>query len=156
VVVTDVMMPWMDGYDLLTAIRKDDELADVPVILLTARGELDARIEGLTRGADAYLAKPFEPLELAVQIDALLAQRLRLRERLLARIASAQLVVVDDSMPTINDVAPKLSIEARRFRARLDAAIDAQLSEPDFGVAQLASAVAMERTGLYKHCADLL
>src|SRR5690606_28944874 len=92
VVVTDVMMPWMDGYDLLTAIRKDDELADVPVILLTARGELDARIEGLTRGADAYLAKPFEPLELAVQIDALLAQRLRLRERLLARIASAQLV----------------------------------------------------------------
>ena len=69
-VVLDVMMPKMDGFELLQHIRQRDKVT--PVILLTARGESSDRIEGLKIGADDYIAKPFEPEELALRIAAVL------------------------------------------------------------------------------------
>lgn len=68
-IVLDVMMPGEDGLSLTKAIR---EKSDVPVLLLTARGEATDRIEGLERGADDYLAKPFEPRELLLRIATIL------------------------------------------------------------------------------------
>ncbi|MCC6002414.1 MAG: response regulator [Pararhodobacter sp.] len=68
-IVLDVMMPGEDGISLLSALRQD---MAVPVILLTARGEPRDRIEGLQAGADDYLAKPFEPRELVLRINAIL------------------------------------------------------------------------------------
>lgn len=68
-IVLDVMMPGEDGLSLLAAVRQD---MSVPVILLTARGEPRDRIEGLQTGADDYLAKPFEPQELVLRINAIL------------------------------------------------------------------------------------
>ncbi|MEM9740700.1 MAG: response regulator transcription factor [Pseudomonadota bacterium] len=67
--IFDVMMPGEDGLSLLSAVR--DEI-ETPVIILTARGDPDDRIEGLRRGADDYLAKPFEPEELELRIAAIL------------------------------------------------------------------------------------
>ena len=68
-IVLDVMMPGEDGFSLTKAIR---ETSDVPILLLTARGETGDRIEGLERGADDYLAKPFEPRELLLRIATIL------------------------------------------------------------------------------------
>ena len=68
-IILDVMMPNETGFDFTRTIRKYD---DVPIILLTAKGESAARIEGLRTGADDYLAKPFEPEELVLRIDAIL------------------------------------------------------------------------------------
>lgn len=68
-VVLDVMMPGMDGFETLTAIRARSR---VPVLMLTARGEIDDRICGLEAGADDYLAKPFNPRELLLRIGAIL------------------------------------------------------------------------------------
>ncbi len=67
--VLDVMMPGMDGFQLTEAIRKR---GDTPILLLTARGEAEDRIKGLSLGADDYLAKPFEPEELVLRINAIL------------------------------------------------------------------------------------
>jgi len=67
--VLDVMMPGEDGFALTKAIR---ETSDVPILLLTARGEAGDRIEGLERGADDYLPKPFEPRELLLRIATIL------------------------------------------------------------------------------------
>ncbi len=72
--ILDVMMPGEDGLSLLSAIREE---IDTPVILLTARGLAGERIEGLKRGADDYLAKPFEPEELALRIAAILRRTAR-------------------------------------------------------------------------------
>lgn len=70
--IFDVMMPGEDGLSLLSAVREE---IDTPVIILTARGDPDDRIEGLRRGADDYLAKPFEPEELQLRISAILRRR---------------------------------------------------------------------------------
>ena len=62
--VSDVMMPEMDGFELLANIRRDPMLADLPVIMLTAKAQDKDVMEGYTRGADMYLTKPFNPMEL--------------------------------------------------------------------------------------------
>src|SRR6185369_14946463 len=70
-VVSDVMMPVLDGFGFIAALRADAMLRDVPVILLSARAGEEARVEGLGRGADDYLVKPFSPRELLVRVGAL-------------------------------------------------------------------------------------
>lgn len=72
IVVLDLMLPGVSGYDVLAELRRRDETRDVGVILLTARREEVDRIRGLTLGADDYLTKPFSPHELALRVGALL------------------------------------------------------------------------------------
>ena len=67
--ILDVMLPEMDGFELCRTIRKD---SDLPIVMLTARGEVMDRIVGLELGADDYLPKPFEPRELAVRLQTIL------------------------------------------------------------------------------------
>ncbi|HEY2392832.1 MAG TPA: ATP-binding protein [Candidatus Angelobacter sp.] len=68
-VLSDVMMPEMDGFALLTALRKDENTASIPVVLLSARASEDARIEGMQSGADDYLVKPFTARELIARVQ---------------------------------------------------------------------------------------
>ena len=72
IVILDVMLPGVSGYDVLAEMRRREETKDVGVILLTARREEADRIRGLSLGADDYLTKPFSPAELALRINALL------------------------------------------------------------------------------------
>ncbi len=81
-IVSDVMMPVLDGFGLIAALRADDVLHDVPVLLLSARAGEEARIEGLNAGADDYLVKPFSARELLTRIDSqLIRARIRQVER---------------------------------------------------------------------------
>jgi two-component system alkaline phosphatase synthesis response regulator PhoP len=72
-VILDVMMPGLDGYEVLTFIRETPRLEGLPVVMLTARAQLDDIQRGLTLGADAYLAKPFDPEELLSVVESLLS-----------------------------------------------------------------------------------
>ena len=83
-IVTDVMMPKMSGHDLLQAVRQDKTLRSTPVIFLTARAGTEARIESLDAGADDYLSKPFDELELLARVGNLI--RTRAQERELAQL----------------------------------------------------------------------
>jgi two-component system phosphate regulon response regulator OmpR len=71
-IVLDVMMPGESGFDLTSWVRDQALLSRTPVLLLTARGDPDDRIEGLSRGADDYMSKPFDPRELGLRIEAIL------------------------------------------------------------------------------------
>jgi PAS domain S-box-containing protein len=89
-IVSDVMMPGLDGFALLAAIRRDESLRSVPIILLSARAGEEARIEGLDAGADDYLTKPFSARELVARVGALLelgAMRREAEEALRRRTA---------------------------------------------------------------------
>ena len=74
-VILDVMLPEMDGFEVCRRIRADAALRDVPVLMLTARGELSDKVVGLELGADDYLPKPFEPRELAARLATILRRR---------------------------------------------------------------------------------
>jgi PAS domain S-box-containing protein len=78
IVITDAMMPHMDGFELIRRLREDPDLRTLPVIMLSARAGEEARIEGLDRGADDYLVKPFSSRELLVRVEAMLrAEKMR-------------------------------------------------------------------------------
>ncbi len=71
--ILDVMMPGLDGYEVLTFIRETAHLEGLPVVMLTARAQLDDIQLGLSLGADAYLAKPFDPEELLSVVESLIS-----------------------------------------------------------------------------------
>lgn len=71
--ITDIMMPGMDGYELVEALRRDEHLEDLPVIMLTARVEDEDVTRGYTSGTDLYLTKPFRPAELLAFVERILA-----------------------------------------------------------------------------------
>ena len=79
-IVTDVMMPRMNGYDLLKAVREEQKLRAIPMILLTARAGTEARVESLEAGADDYIAKPFDENELLARVGNLIRARQQERE----------------------------------------------------------------------------
>ena len=76
-IVLDIMMPKKSGLELTDELKKENK---VPIILLTAKGEIDERVEGLERGADDYLGKPFEPKELLLRIKNILAKTIKKRK----------------------------------------------------------------------------
>jgi PAS domain S-box-containing protein len=89
-VLSDVMMPVLDGFGLMRAIRNDDTLRDVPVILLSARADEEARAEGLDAGADDYLTKPFSARELLARVNTNLAMARVRRELMQSAIDDAE------------------------------------------------------------------
>jgi signal transduction histidine kinase/ligand-binding sensor domain-containing protein/DNA-binding response OmpR family regulator len=80
-IVTDLMMPEMDGYQFCEEIRRDEKTSHIPVIMLTAKAGLDPKIEGLEVGIDAYLTKPFHVRELQIRVKTLIQQRKNLKKQ---------------------------------------------------------------------------
>jgi signal transduction histidine kinase/ligand-binding sensor domain-containing protein/CheY-like chemotaxis protein/AraC-like DNA-binding protein len=161
VIVSDLMMPDTDGHALVRALRASPETDFLPIVLLTAHTAIDQRLAGLAGGADDYLTKPFDMRELVARVDNLIAQRRRLRERFIAAPAppvSHSVVEAPeqaDSSRSDDGAAPQRSPADEAFVAKIDAAIARHLADPDFGVAELARAVAQERTYLFRRTRQL-
>ncbi|MBA2749590.1 MAG: response regulator transcription factor [Tatlockia sp.] len=80
-IVCDVMMPEMDGYDFVSNVRENERTSWIPVLFLSAKGQPQDRVKGLNVGADVYMVKPFEPEELVAQVEASLKQAYRQRQQ---------------------------------------------------------------------------
>ncbi len=88
IVISDVMMPGKDGFALCAELKEDLRTSHIPIILLTAKADMDSRIKGLRKGADAYIVKPFNREELFARLDQLISIRKRLQERYQQRVLS--------------------------------------------------------------------
>ena len=114
IIILDVMMPGQDGYDLTKEIKKDSK---VPIILLTAKGEVENRIKGLELGADDYLGKPFEPKELLLRIKNILTKKNKVDLKSQYNIGRAQVdlnkmtITLAEKIKKINNSEKKILIE---------------------------------------------
>lgn len=138
-VVSDVMMPGLDGNALFRALREDPELALVPVVLLTAKASSESRLQGLRDGVDDYLVKPFDPRELRARVDNLIASRRRLLERL-------EVTPPRPLRATEVEVTP--ADEA--FLARVQAAVEERIGDPELSVEALALQLGCDRSYLLR------
>ncbi len=148
-VVSDVRMPGMSGFQLCQEIKADPELDFVPVILLTAHQSPSGRLAGLEDGADDYLTKPFQAAELCARIDNLIASR----RRLLKRFESSTEVAADPSLPLASGVIP--CIEDLTFLDDVRQVTEELMGEEDFTVDRLAARLAIDRTHLYRRLREL-
>lgn len=80
-IICDVMMPEMDGYQFVNQVRQDERTSWIPILFLSAKGQSQDKIKGLNIGADVYMVKPFEPEELVAQVEASLKQAYRQRQQ---------------------------------------------------------------------------
>lgn len=137
IIISDVMMPEKDGFELCATLKEDPRTSHIPIILLTAKADAEARISGLQRGADAYLAKPFIEAELKVR----LLKLIELRARLQARYAASDL---DAPQP-----APEFEIEDQ-FIHEIRCIVEAQLDNDNLTITQLAEKLNMSRVQLFR------
>ena len=149
-VLSDVMMPEMDGFALLAGLRADPETDFLPVVLLTARAEAEDRLGGLGLGADDYLTKPFDVRELRARVDNLIAGRQRLRERYAATGPSAADSTAAAGIEPLRPSPVDVDSDDAVFLEQVRAAIEAHLGDETFTVERLAEAVAVSRGHLHR------
>ena len=114
IIILDVMMPGQNGYDLTKEIKKQMK---VPIILLTAKGEVESRIKGLELGADDYISKPFEPKELLLRLKNIINKENKINLNLKYSVGSAEIdlnkmtVQLNNKLKKINNSERKIFIE---------------------------------------------
>lgn len=144
IVISDVMMSGMDGYELCRTLKEDPQTDYIPVVLLTARAAAEDRLTGLRQQADDYLTKPFDVEELRARVENLIASRKRLRERFAGSAIALH--------PSAIEVDPP----DERFLAEVREAIEEHLGDETFTVERLARAVAHSRGHLHRRLRELL
>jgi ligand-binding sensor domain-containing protein/signal transduction histidine kinase/DNA-binding response OmpR family regulator len=136
-IVSDVMMPVMNGIDLVCKLKKDQRTNHIPIILLTARGTVNHQVEGLEMGADDYLTKPFNTSVLLVKIRNLLAIREKLKEKY-GRIVSLQPIQAEVQDPD------------DRFLQDLMQILEDNIENSEFNVSKLVREIGMSRPVLFR------
>jgi signal transduction histidine kinase/DNA-binding response OmpR family regulator len=160
--LVDVMMPEMDGYQLTKIIRSNSQLSHLSIMLLTALADTPQRVHGLELGADDYLAKPFDNDELKARVKNHLSQKQRLSELLLKeykKLAVSKPSVAGTGASTGSGSGSGSGTSAHsRFEAQeskrsklLDAIINQNLSQWEFGVEQMYTSLNMTRSSLYRY-----
>lgn len=136
-IISDVMMPVMDGYSLCKEVKSNVEYSHIPVILLTAKNSLQSKIEGLEMGADAYIEKPFSQQYLLAQIKSLLNNRSKIKEHFA-------------NSPLVNIKTMAYSRADERFLTAISEIIQNNLASSELNVDLLAREMNMSRPTLYR------
>lgn len=142
-VVSDVMMPQMDGFELCKTIKSDLSYSHIPVVLLTAKTNIQSKIEGLELGADTYIEKPFSVEYLLANISSLIHNREKLRQT----FAKSPFVAANTMALTKAD---------EEFIWKLNDIIQANLHNPEFSMEDMADALKMSRSSFYRKIKGVL
>ena len=143
-IISDIVMPGMDGIQLVKELKRNGNTNHIPVILLTSKTEFASRIEGLEQGADGYVCKPFNMDELEALTANLIANRLRVKgkysgnQELNGKIQAEEIQSNDDTL-----------------MERITQAVSTHLNNPEFNVEMLSQEVGMSRTQLHRRMKEL-
>ena len=136
-IISDVMMPEMDGLTLCNQLKTDERTNHIPVVLLTAKSGQTDHILGLTQGADLYLSKPFSPKILQLQVRNLLMAREQMRKKYSKKL------ILEPNELAVDPID-------ERFLSRLIGIIESHMEQEDFGVDLMAEKIGMSQSVLYK------
>lgn len=143
VIISDVMMPLMNGVEFTLKIKEDERTSHIPIILLTAKADDASKISGLNSGADDYLAKPFSMKELQLRVNNLILQRKRFAARLKKEFTNHSAEPVE---PSLDD----------KFLMKVRSIVEANISNSFFSVEMLAEEVNLSRAQLFRKLKALL
>ena len=143
-VISDMMMPEMDGLTLLKHIKDNTNISQIPVIMLTSKAEVEYKLEGLRGGADAYIAKPFDMEELHIQIDNLIDNVRRLKGKFSGALKQED---------RIEQVEVKGNDDA--LMERIMRSVNANFSDPDYNVDTMANDVGISRAQLHRKMKEI-
>ncbi|MBX2876081.1 MAG: response regulator, partial [Saprospiraceae bacterium] len=135
-IICDVMMPEMDGYQVCQLLKQDERSSHVPIVMLTAKADADSRLQGLRQGADAYLAKPFQPEELDLRLNNLLYLRGQIQSHF-------------GQFPSNLQDANHYPQE-HEFLSKVKSKILEHLASEDFGIPELCLAIGLSRSQLHR------
>ncbi len=141
-ILSDLMMPQMDGLSFCEHVKSDPRTNHIPFILLTAKADILSRLEGLSRGADDYLAKPFNSRELQLRVHNLIEQRRKLRQRFMQSVKLEPQELELDSVE-------------HQFLKKAVQVVEDQIENPDFKVEDFAKALFLSRTHLHRKLKNL-
>ncbi len=140
-IISDIMMPKINGIDLLKKLRDDLRTSHIPIILLTAKTNIESKLEGLTYGADDYITKPFSVTYFKARIENLLSQRKRLHE-----------IFNKSNEPVYKDFKPKpflITDQDEEIMAKVIRVIEENIDNNEFSIEDLASKIGLNRTTLF-------
>lgn len=143
IIITDIMMPKVNGIELTKTLKNNENTSHIPIIMLTAKGSIESKMEGLETEADDYLTKPFNVKELQIRIKNLLKIRQKLQDKYNKSIS------VKPSEITTSSVDEK-------FLSKLLKTIEEHMSDSDFSVEMLCELVGMSRANIHKKLKSLL
>lgn len=141
-IISDVMMPKKNGYEVCRTLKNDQRTSHIPLILLTAKAAREEKLHGLEEGADDYLLKPFDTEELQLRVRNLIASRQQLRQQF---TEPAEQAVID----------PQLNATDRAFLEQVYAVLDTHLDNEQFSVDVLAEEIGMSRRHLNRKLSAL-
>ncbi|MBK9734240.1 MAG: response regulator [Saprospiraceae bacterium] len=157
-IITDVMMPFVDGFEMSRRLRKDERTSHIPIIMLTAKADMESKLEGLEHGADAYLEKPFYKEELKIRIKKLLEQR-KLLQNVYSKIAGLQKPLNNQSFETENredgQASKEISIIEDGFVKKVREEIEKNISDENFSVEQLSKNIFMSHSQVHRKLSAL-
>lgn len=159
-VLSDVMMPCMDGIELLEEVKKNHDTSHIPFVLLSAKSALDDRIRGLEYGADDYITKPFSSGYLRARISSLLRQREMLHDYFMKQafrsFEQENLVASSVSLDSFSPSIPQITSFDEVFIQRVIQVVESKLQEQDFKIEDLADTMKMGRTVFYRKVKSIL
>jgi signal transduction histidine kinase/ligand-binding sensor domain-containing protein/CheY-like chemotaxis protein/AraC-like DNA-binding protein len=138
-VISDILMPDMDGLTFCKTIKENIQTSHIPVILLTAKAEIENRIEGLQVGADSYIPKPFHPEHLFIRVEKLI-ERMEMTRTKFQNLSTVELNQLSTGMGERDDI----------FFSKITQCIQNHLSEPEFNAEMIGDEVGMSKASLYK------
>jgi len=137
IIISDVMMPDMDGFEFCKKVRKDERTSHIPIILVTALGSREHEIQGLSHGADDYITKPFDLVILQTKVENILTVRQSLRQKYTSEMLLQPKNVI-------------LSSPDERFLQKAIEVVENNISDPDLDIERFASEIGVSRMQLYR------
>lgn len=147
-VITDLMMPVMNGMEMLKQIRKDIEISHIPVVILTAKHNEDAKIQSISMGANAYITKPFNREYLIARVEQLLNDRRMFRERIWNRETEAVLTPEE----TYENYLVKKDLQ---LLEKIHQVIGENIQNPDYSIDAIAESLGFSRSAFFKKLKSL-